>query len=113
MKISRVFTTISLVLLSAESLACYYWTPTPDDNDIFRIVENLSPYNDGLYPFNQIIEDRSVSEDYFREQDLLTGRFGVLYITCLHLGLRLKGKPVSTDLARRLTVSFFLPSSVR
>lgn len=70
MKISRVFTTISLVLLSAESLACYYWTPTPDDNDIFRIVENLSPYNDGLYPFNQIIEDRSVSEDYFREENI-------------------------------------------
>lgn len=70
MKISRVFTIISLLLLFADSYACHYWTPTPHDNNIYRIVENLSPYKDGYCPFNNIIENRSVSEEYLRKENI-------------------------------------------
>lgn len=70
MKIFRVFTIVSLLLVTLHSAACWFPSPTPRDNMIFRLVEDVSPY----YIFDSAPyfrpENNDVSEEFFRTENI-------------------------------------------
>lgn len=69
MKKLRLYTTISLLLASLNSIACWWKTETPRDNMIYRLVEDVSSYYeyDASPYFNP--SNNSVSDEYFRAEN--------------------------------------------
>lgn len=70
MKKLRIYTTISLLFASLSSIACWFPTPTPRDNMIYRLMEDVSPYYwyDSTPYFNP--SNNAVSNEYFRAENI-------------------------------------------
>lgn len=70
MKRLRAYTIISLLSTSLSCVACWYPTPTPRDNMIYRLVEDVSSYYiyDSAPYFNP--SNNSVSNEYFRTENI-------------------------------------------
>lgn len=70
MKRLRAYTTISLLVISLSCIACWYPTPTPRDNMIYRLMEDVSSYYmfDSAPYFNP--SNNSVSNEYFRAENI-------------------------------------------
>lgn len=66
----RVYTTISLLLVATYCAACWSIAPTPCDNMIYRLVEDVSSYY--LYDSTPYfgLSSNTVSEDFFRKENI-------------------------------------------
>lgn len=70
MKRLRLYTTFSFLFVCLSSIACWYPTPTPRDNMIYRLVEDVSPYY--IYDAQPYFSpsNNSVSNEYFRTENI-------------------------------------------
>lgn len=70
MKTLRAYTTISLLLASLYCIACWYPTPSPRDNMIYRLMEDVSSYY--YYDAEPYFKpsNSSVSNEYFRAENI-------------------------------------------
>ena len=70
MKTSRASTTISLLFATLHCLACWYPSPTPRDNMIYRLVEDVAPYY--VYDATPYFRpsNNAVSDEYFCNENI-------------------------------------------
>ncbi len=70
MKTLRAFTTISLLFVALNSIACWFVAPSPRDNMIYRLMEDVSPYYEFYASRYFSPSNNSVSNEMFRAENI-------------------------------------------